>query len=77
MTWISGTPHLITETGNRLKNSYQTLMILSPKGIGRFWYVSCETPWDDPFFGDKTLCAETNVTFDLRAYKSYEGAPGE
>lgn len=52
-------------------------MILNPKGIGWFWYVSCETPWEDPFFGDKTLCAETNVSLDIRAYRSYEGAQGE
>jgi len=42
-------------------------------GFGRFWYVSCETPRDDPFFGDKTLCAEKNLTLDIKAYDSYQG----
>ena len=40
--------------------------------MGRFWYVSCETPWEDPFFGDKTLCVEKNITFSLKAYNSYQ-----
>jgi len=36
-----------------------------------FWYVSCETEREDPFFGDKTLCVEKNITFNLKAYKSH------
>jgi len=49
-------------------------MIMQNKGgLAWFWYVSCETPRDDPFFGDKTLCAEKNITVDLQAYDSYEG----
>ena len=46
-------------------------MSLTPFSMARFWYVTCESEKEDPFFGDKTDCVEKNITIDLRAYDSY------
>lgn len=72
LTRVDHSDHLIHESGNRIKNDYQTLMHLSiPTQGARMWYVSCETPRADPLFGDKTECEERNITLSLKAYDSY------
>jgi lysosomal alpha-mannosidase len=59
---------------DRIWNNYQSLMItrLMPDHF-IVWAVMCDTPREDPFFGDKSLCVERNLTISLRAYNAYEG----
>lgn len=71
----SGSTYL-AKSGNcsRVWNQYQSLMLVrmqQEKAI--MWYVSCDTPREDPMFGDKSACAERNITVSLRNYPAYEG----
>lgn len=59
---------------SRIWNNYQSLMFNRMNSDSVIvWAVNCDTPRDDPFFGDKTLCTEHNITIGLRAYTAYEG----
>jgi len=44
---------------------------VSPDYAAKFWYISCETESDDPFYADKTNCSEKNLTVSLKAYTSH------
>ena len=59
---------------NRIWSQFQSLMMMQSHGESgaRFWYVSCDTPREDPMFGDKSYCAEQNITIDIRYYPSSE-----
>ena len=60
---------------NRIKTEYQTLMFVrSNVNSATAWYVNCDTPREDPFFGDKTHCAERNITVSFRYYNAYQGS---
>jgi len=69
------TPYLHkNQACSRIWNSYQSIMIthMKPQEV-TLWTVNCDTVREDPMFGDKSLCAERNITVDLRSYTSYEG----
>jgi len=59
---------------SRIWNSYQSLMVTHlTDDSATVWAVMCDTPREDPFFGDKALCTERNLTISLNAYVAYEG----
>ncbi|CAI2379380.1 unnamed protein product [Moneuplotes crassus] len=65
---------LKSQSCDRIWNQYQSIMNthMTPTEA-TVWVVSCDTPKDDPFFADRSDCADRNITFGLRAYDGYDG----